>query len=257
MKHGAIGLLLFLAIAILSGRPAHASVEVYQLNHRTADEIIPLVQPVLADGVGLSGQGSQLIVRGNDAEQALVLRLLQELDLPLNNLRILVRQVSSKLRSGFNTSATKGGLEGGAVYGNARLQAEQSLLVVDGGEGYIAVGRDEPFTIAMAGLVGRHEGYSEQVEYRRVATGFRVRPRLSGDHVQLELAPQMESLGQSRHKAVVFHEAKTDIRIALGEWVEIGSMIGRQGGDAAAILSYRSGSQESWRELWVRVERVD
>ncbi|MGH8708496.1 MAG: secretin N-terminal domain-containing protein, partial [Burkholderiales bacterium] len=70
---------------------AQASLEVIDLRHTTAEQVLPALRPLLEPGGVLTGQRSQLIVRTSPANLAELRRALEALDAPARRLVISVR----------------------------------------------------------------------------------------------------------------------------------------------------------------------
>src|SRR6478735_9601175 len=79
---------LALASAASLGQGA---IEVIPLRHRTAEQVIPVLQPLLAPGGALSGQYNQLIVRTSPENLAQIRQVLESIDKPSRRLMISVR----------------------------------------------------------------------------------------------------------------------------------------------------------------------
>src|SRR5678816_2921450 len=81
-----------LLVAVIAGQAAApGSLEVFPLRHRTADQVLPALRPLMEPGATLTGQGTQLIVRTSPGNLAELRRALDDLDRPLRRLQISVR----------------------------------------------------------------------------------------------------------------------------------------------------------------------
>src|SRR2546421_4728422 len=91
------GALIRLVVSLLLATPAVAqnALEIIDLRHRTAEQVIPSLQPLLDPGATLSGQGAQLFVRTSPANLAELRRALDAIDRPARRLLISVRFDSS------------------------------------------------------------------------------------------------------------------------------------------------------------------
>jgi type II secretory pathway component GspD/PulD (secretin) len=212
-------LLLTLAstLAIVSTPLTHATepaLHVIPLKHRLADEVVPVVRPLLAPGESVSGMDSRLIVRASSRTFAQVERVLAEIDTPRRNLRISVRYagvsehmqdhqgVSGDVRRGntrivneasFTTNGNRGtgGVTAGRTGpdGNIQLHSERrimttretsshNLTVLDGGRAFLRVGESIPQVQPFLVLVGDRLGVVTGIQYYGVTTGFEVEPRI-------------------------------------------------------------------------------
>jgi hypothetical protein len=212
---------------------AQASLEVIELRHTTADRVIPALRPLLEPGGALTGQRSQLIVRTSPENLAELRRALAALDRPARRLEISVRFEGSDehARSSLEADArvsNRGSrieLRTRESRGAAAERVDQRLQVLEGSPAFIAAGTSRPLQLRDGVLV------------QDIATGFEVIPRLSGDWVTLEIAPQRASPGPAG--TVSSTRGATTVRARLGEWVELGGVEALARGEASSRASRR------------------
>lgn len=237
---------LILRLALLAVlAPLHAAaqqaLEVIPLRHRTVEQVLPVLRPLLEPGGALTGQRGQLIVRTSPENLAELRRALAAIDQPARRLLISVRldEVSQ---------STTRGVQGDARVGNrgARIdiraqddsssraeRVDQRVQVLEGGRALIMAGR----TVPLPG--GTWE----------TATGFEAIPRLAGDTVFVDIAPQRESLERQERIA-------TTLSARLGEWFEVGGALHASDRDErGAISRSRTGAYET-RRVWLKVEAL-
>src|SRR4249920_184162 len=82
---------LLLLVFVASTALAQGSLEVISLRHRTAEQVIPVLRPMLEPGGALSGQYNQLIVRTSPGNLAQIRAVLDSIDQPARRLTISVR----------------------------------------------------------------------------------------------------------------------------------------------------------------------
>jgi hypothetical protein len=213
---------------------AQASLEVIDLRHTTAEQVLPALRPLLEPGGVLTGQRSQLIVRTSPANLAELRRALETLDAPARRLVIEVRfaDASAEQRTEIGIGARVTGrgtrLEARAAEsvsaGGGRV--DQRIQVLEGGRARIATGASRPLELRGGTVI------------QDLATGFEVIPRLAGDQVLLDIAPQREVAGGDGR----IHEqrASSSVRARLAKWVELAGVAG-------------TGSSQ---RIWVRVNEV-
>ena len=140
---------LALASAASLGQGA---IEVIPLRHRTAEQVIPVLQPLLAPGGALSGQYNQLIVRTSPENLAQIRQVLDSIDRPARRLMILVRfdNVQDTARSAVQGEAR---VTNRAASAEVRVQDSRSALdervdqrvqVLEGGRARIYGGESRP-----------------------------------------------------------------------------------------------------------------
>jgi hypothetical protein len=220
-----LSLLLWLGMAW-----AQASLEVIDLRHTTAEQVLPALRPLLEPGGVLTGQRSQLIVRTSPANLAELRRALETLDAPARRLVIAVRFAGESLAERSELAV---GVRGGRIEARARHEqsagaerVDQRIQVLEGRRAHIATGASRPLQLRDGSVI------------QDLATGFDVIPRLVGDTVLLEIAPQRAVAG--RDGRVQVQRAASTIRARLGEWAELADI-------------EATGSS---RRIWVRVDEV-
>lgn len=90
-NHSRMRRLWLLLSFVASGPLAQGTLEVITLRHSTAEQVIPVLRPLLEPGGALSGQYNQLIVRTSAGNLAQIRTALDAIDRPQGRLTILVR----------------------------------------------------------------------------------------------------------------------------------------------------------------------
>ncbi|MBW6476597.1 MAG: nodulation protein NolW, partial [Chromatiales bacterium] len=88
MNRALLGLLLL----TLASPLAADELRLFELQHRSAEELIPMLRPLLPPQAGISGSGNTLMVRSTAQELAQLSEVLQQLDRPRRQLLISVQQ---------------------------------------------------------------------------------------------------------------------------------------------------------------------
>lgn len=265
-------------------------IELIELKGRTAEELIPLLQPVVEPGGALSGQGYRLIVKATPAQQQEIRRLLDELDHAPRRLLFTVHMGDLDVReqrgAGIGIDKRAGGIgielgggggpdgQGVAIsqhdgMGYATFRAHGSRTVgeatgrqqvqgIEGEPAYIATGRDYPYPSHLEDWRGPRGGSGGAVgfEYKQTATGFYALARIRGNQAYVQISPQRETLGRDQHGAVDSQHLSTTVSVPVGSWVRIG-----ESGAVDHRGSSRPGSVATTRELrqqpiWLKVETL-
>ena len=274
---GLVSAICLLAVALPA--PATETVQVIQLKHRPAVELAPVVRSLLGPNDALSTTDYRLIVRAPPATLAEVERVVRQLDVARRQLTITVRHVLSGEREG-TTHGISGevpigrngsvrlpksmrgqdtviiGDPNGVQYrgGERRTTSEskqtQQLRVQDGASAYIRMGQSIPQVQQVLVLAGDRAVLSQGVTLRDVTTGFDVRPQVRGEQVQLDITPRVARLSDPRHAIVDFRELATTVTTRLGEWIDLGQILGNNSEVNRAILQRDAArSDEQWRVL--------
>ncbi|MDO3376563.1 secretin N-terminal domain-containing protein [Geoalkalibacter halelectricus] len=267
--------LLLTVVALVCPGSLRAEVKSLELQHIAAEEILPVVRELLGPEVRVSALHNRLIVRGAQADLADFEKIVRQLDVARQMLRVTLRQESRQVETATRFDAEgrliggdvvlgSGGIEVGAArrLGTAREARDQFVQVLDGGQARILVGEAAPFTREMAVLVDRHggRGYAQSVDFQEVATGFVVQPLRQGEQVLLEVTPFLQefagggSPAMGGARSVIFQEAATRVRVPLGTWYDLAGHLASASEVGAAFVSWRTGAEEARRQILVRVD---
>jgi type II/III secretion system protein len=283
---------LFLASWIhgTEGLAQSTVLEVIPLRYRQAGEVIHIIQPMLAREGSVSGYQGQLVVRTTPANLEEIKRLLAALDTAPRQLLITVRQDSTAElgRSQADISANVGGdnarvvipptsrdprggsvavgggdnsvrvhaLEGRSTEGDS---GTQTVRVMEGREAFVRASQSAPVRERQVqrSVVGGKvvERVVENTQYRDVASGFYVLPRLSGDRVMLDISQQREALRGASGAASV-QGVVTTVSGRMGEWIEIGGVDRDASSQQSALLGRSSVTVRDSRRILIKVEEV-
>lgn len=207
------------AVLLLGGAPLRAenALEIISLRHRTAEQVLPALRPLVAPGGTLTGQGSDLFVRTSPENLADLRRALEAIDRPARRLQISVRfddSVESSSRAlGASGRIGSGGsdieLRARESSRSAMGRIDQTVQVLEGGRATIYAGDSRPirerrFIQTPGGIVSQ-----EVTVVQDTRSGFDVVPRLAGNTVYVDIA---------------MANGRTSASGPLGEWFLLGAV---------------------------------
>jgi type II secretory pathway component GspD/PulD (secretin) len=265
--------LLALLAAAAAVAASGSAVDVIALRHRVPSEVLPLVKPLLSAEGRLSADDRthQLIVI--DSEEAIerVRQTLAVLDRPAPQATIRVRchetahREDRSVAAGGRVSGDQWALSGGRGRrgdgvdlqaqdrSNSRSgDSEYFINVLSGSWAYIRVGQDVPAAAYWGDLCRR---YGHTVAYRRIETGFEVRPVIRETLAEVEIVPRLSEIGsKGRGEAVRFTAAATRTVVPLGQWIVIGGSDQSASEVVRAILETGGSRQSSAASIQLMVE---
>jgi len=247
------------------------SLEIIDLHNRTAEEVIPVLQPMLEPGGALSGQDYKLFVRASAANVAQLRAVLAQIDRPARQLLVSVRlgtgreieheqaAVSGTVRAGDASAAVNEpprastGVTVHATEATSRTSGEgiSSVQVIEGNSAFIATGTEVPVVTAIAGVTGRRRWVAGATGYRGLSSGFVVTPRVNGGQVTLAIEQRSENL---RGGAVETQQLTTQVTGALGTWILLGGVNESEASGGSTILGRQYATRSDTRSIWVKVE---
>lgn len=267
-----------LAIAgatLLLASSLHAEeMQVINLKYRLADEILPILQPLVESGGVITGSDNVLFVRTSAGNFAEIQQAVATLDRAPRQLLISVGQgnAGGESSAGVSGSATIGGGDvqvgvnrppgaepGAQVQAEARTQQASvrsvgSVRALEGNEAYIAIGQSRPVTTTQVSPGWHGPTVSQTTEYRDASTGFYATARISGDRVTLQISPQQQAF-RSRG-TIATQSVTTTVSGRLGEWMPIGAVREQGSSSTNGMLVWGTRSSESEYSAWVKVDEI-
>jgi type II secretory pathway component GspD/PulD (secretin) len=270
--------LLALSLLLLSSVQA-ASITTIQLQNRPAEEIIPIVKPLLGPGEVITASGFKLFLRASPASVEQVRDIIDALDIAAKMLQISVFQgserdlktvaISGDLRIesgdasvgagvGIGSSGKHGAgniaYDSGNVSGDINANNSQTsqisnpvhqLRVTEGTEGFIQTGNQIAYS-----------SYNNGTEYKDVTTGFYVLQRIRGSGVMLKVRPFKNSQSNTRAGSIETQSANTTISGRLGEWLPLGGVTEQFKRSQSSIGSSSSVEGSNKSSIWIRADLI-
>jgi hypothetical protein len=265
-----LGVLLSVGVALAD------EVEVIELKYRTADQIIPTLRPLLEPGGALSGMQSTLVIRASRANIAQLRQVVATLDRMPRRLLISVRQdsagsfesrdarvsgtvASGDVRVGVNEPARRQSgvsISAREAHGARDDRITSQVQALEGSPAYIAVGQSVPVPATVVTQTPGGTVVRSTTTYQNVASGFSVIPRVSGDRVFLEIAPQRGSASQAVPGAANYQGIATTASGRLGEWFPLGGIDQSAARSQSGVLSGGSAARVGTSSVWVKVDEI-
>lgn len=266
-----------LLLLLLGAGPllAQQGLEVLPLQHRSVEEVLPVLRPLVEPGGSLSGMNNQLFLRASERNRAEIRKALAAMDVPARRLVIRVATDLSQTEQ-YRGGRVQGSLGNDRVrIGNAdtggsnQVRAQvydsrsatagggtQMVQTVDGGRAYIQVGTSLAVPMRQVVLGPGGAVVSETVEYRDVGRGFYAEPRVRGDRVSVDISQQSDAPGRRGDASIQVQRLSTTVSGRLGEWLQLGGT----GQDASSrrqgTLSLSTSEVRESRGIWLMVEEL-
>jgi type II secretory pathway component GspD/PulD (secretin) len=252
---------VLISICLIACPVLAQSLEVLELKHRTAAEVIPVLQPLMEKGGALTGQDYKLFVRTSPANLRQLRAALAQIDRQPNQLIVSVRrsteqEVQRERAQASGTVSNRGAaVSVRATESNARDRSSgiASVQVIEGNSAFISSGSDVPIVTSVVVGGGRRPFAGATTSYRNVSSGFVVTPRVNGTQVALDIEQQDERLANG---TIQTQHLTTQVSGPLGEWIRLGGVNETTSTQQRGILSRQYSTQSDAREIWVQVESV-
>jgi type II secretory pathway component GspD/PulD (secretin) len=265
-----ITLLVLCSVAIAQAQ-THA-LTVIELRYRRADELIPVLKPIVAKDTTLTGIDYKLIVRSDDHDLRRIREALAVLDQAPKQLLLSVRSATSgdieaehAQITGQVGSDTQLTLSTGSNSTNASGNSTNTLHVSEGQSAYIVNGQLVPFVSGVVGGVVTQSGTSTQpgtlrnnnngglvvFEQRQVGTGIHVLPRVSGNEVIVDIEVQQDRM---RGDNVAVNHTVSQINGKLGQWLPLSATEIAANQQLSTLGGTTTRTANDQRTIWIKVE---
>lgn len=273
----------FVLWLLLASAAGADTLQIIELRHRPAAEIEPVLRPLLRPDEAVSSIGYQLVVRASDARRVEIERLVATLDVAPRPLTLTLRQtivragdsrrdsvsgeipVGSRGRVVVPSNPDARGDDftierDGIRYRGERRSATtdesrvQTLRLQEGKPAFVRVGQSAPAVERIVALTGRGAVVVAQgIDIRQFSTGFDVLARIRGERVQLDITPRLAG-GLDASGALRFQELQTSVGARLGEWVDLGGVLGQSSDVGRAILDSAATASNEDVRISLKVE---
>jgi len=259
---------ILLLIAGLSVTPSVSAddfaLEVIPLHHRSAAELLPMVQDFIAKNGVIKAADDKLIIRTHPANLSELRKLITKLDVPLRSLLITVKQLSGESARQDEASTESRTGDNDAPVHNTRVwrtdtrdgaDRTQQLQVTEGAEAFIDVGRQIPISDFALSQSRSGTLMEQKTRYVGATTGFYVRPHLNGDTVSVEITPyQTTQSGVTTPPKFITQALHSTVTGKLGKWITIGASSTSIDENKHKVIEYSTSQRgEQDRRILLRV----
>lgn len=252
--------LFAIGLGLIALAASAQSLHTIELKNRTAQELIPAVQPLLAPGGALTGQDYTLFVRTTSENFAEIRRVVAQLDRAQRRLLVSVRKASEQqiqregiaIEGELSTQGSRGRISG--VDSNARNRRDgvASVSVLEGSSAMIDNGSSVPIvTTVLGGSVGRRSVIGAQTEYRDLPNGFLVTPRVNGETVMLDIQQRSDAI---RGGQIETQQLQTQVSGRLGQWIALGGVVSSSTTTQRGMGSRTYATRSDDLGVWVKIE---
>lgn len=262
-----LALIALLSVSVTAS--AADKIEILQLQSRSAEEMIPLLRPMLNADEALSGTGFQLILRASPDRHAELRAVIAQLDQAAQQLRISVRRAShtdiEQERAQARVAIGAGGSEvearGRAIVRSTQDKGnERNIYNVAAQENtptFIYTGEAFPTPTQTGQVINGQVVVTQGIEYQQLRSGFYALARTRGDEVTVDISPQREVLDPRRTGHIQTTSLVTTIRGKLGEWLELGGTSQQRNEQGGGLLRSTRSHGDAAQTLWLKVDTVD
>ena len=254
---------------------AETQFKIITLQHRFANDLLPIIAPMVGNEGTATGINNQLILRASAERLQEIEAVIATLDVARVNRKISVSNQQQTQTQQENTQATGAVRVGKVTVANDRRanpnsgqvdiqrntsnntrNSQQLITVIDGEYAFLRVGQIVPFTQEWVNISRRYVQIERFTDWHEITTGFAVKPRTIGNpankQIELSITPRMMQLNQQGY--IDFEELTTVLNVTLGEWVDIANTMQQNDEVSRKILGFSAQSIQQKSQLSVEVD---
>ncbi len=247
--------LLWLLFLGLGSTVSAYELEIINLNHRPAQEIIPILKPLLEKDASISGEKYVLFIRASDETLQQIMSVLPTLDVELRVLRISIMQESAQMmkRYGFRIepskqkSNNKSNLMIYSTKHSYNNPKQQVILVTEGQWASLKTGVTVPSITRSTNPDGT---VTESIQYQTVYTRLKIQPVIRGKKITVKI----QSYTGNKQNMNSGQGIKTQINGNLGEWIALGGIVSNSKNSSKGFVFSTQRSSNSKQQIFIKIE---
>jgi len=242
-------LFIFTYMVTAPGFTAEKKLEIIELQHRSVNDLMPVLKPLLGPEDRISGSGNQLIFTGSHENLEQLKKIVAKIDKPLTQLKVTIQYArKSQLSNSTHIASTRS---------DDDQYSTQQIQVTEGRWASFDIGKLVPDSSANLQLFGINTGNNNQTTYKKITSGFYVLAELQNDRIKLKIAPYYSKLNTFDQRNIDRLSAKTEVSGKPGQWIMLGGTTVRVTGDPSVEYYSTRQAFADDRQLWVKVDKLD
>ncbi len=219
----------YLLCLLLSPSLQAQQLEVIELRHRQAEQLLPVILPLLQANEAASSIDNRLVIRSSAASLKQIRQLIQRLDTPPAQLRITVlhnldQKTSQQLLNGQIQLSTAGSRAEVNIIStrHTRLRHnQQQLLVMEGQQAQIRHSQQQPVSRTQVTHTPYGSHSVTQTQLQSADNGFYIRPRLQGHRVNIEISTRNDYFPEQASARMEQQHSHSLIQGELDQWLQL------------------------------------
>lgn len=252
--------------------------KIISLKHRFANDLIPILRPLVGEFGTVTGTDNHLFIRANPQQMQDIEAVILQMDIARTNRKISVRS-TTQLQNQRDNAQISGDVKIGQIIvndasnndrnngkngqntarvgltrnnTNSQLNSQQFINVLEGERAFIKVGQLIPYSQEWINITKRYVQISRTSQWRDISTGFAVWPRTINNMTILEITPSIVSNNNQGY--VDFKELTTVINVKIGEWVDIAQTMQSKDAVSRKILGLQSTIETNNSNISIKVD---
>ncbi len=240
----------FLLFSSLISLSSAYELEIINLNHRPASDIIPIIKPLLAKGGTLSGEQYVLFINTSAKNLQQLRPVIAMLDADLRQLKMTIMQESEATmkQHGFKISGVLPKKTTAKAYSTRRAEnnlRQQQIQVTEGQWASIQTGISVPSISRSKNANGT---ITESIQYQTIVTRLKIQPQIIGDKVNLKIESSIGDKVTSKTQRL-----NTTVRGKLNEWIALGGIRSAVENSSSGFVFSTQRNASSMKQIFIKI----
>jgi len=244
---------LFILLANFISTCFAYELEIINLNHRPAKEVIPILTPLLDKDGSISGEKYVLFIRTSYKNLQQLKTAISTLDADFRQLRISIMQESATTMKRYGYNVTKDTKKTNSIIYSTQHDSsnpkQQTIQVTEGQWATLQTGMSIP-TISRA--QNPNGTITESIEYKTIVTRLKIHPIINGDKVNVKIKSftgSKDSINSDSTQGL-----NTSVIGTLGEWIALGGITSATDNSKTGFIFSTQRTSDLTRQIFIKIE---
>ena len=257
-----IPLLLKLALLILATSAFNSGIitsafanqlEIINLNHRPAKELIPILEPLIDKNGSISGEKYVLFIRTSYKNFQQIKEALVTLDADFRQLRIDIMQESATTMKQYGFNVSKDNKKTNSkVYStqhSASNPKQQTIQVTEGQWATLQTGMSIP---SISRSKNPNGTITESIQYKTILSKLKIHPIIKGDKINVKIKSftgSKDSVNSGGAQGI-----NTSVTGKLGEWIALGGITSVNNNSTSGFVFSTNRTSDSSQQIFIKID---
>lgn len=227
--------------------------EIVNLNHRPAKEIIPIIKPLIDKDGSISGEKYVLFIRTSYKNFQQIKSALTTLDADFRQLRISIMQESAANMKRFGYNVTKDAKKTNAkVYSTQHAPSstkQQTIQVTEGQWATLQTGMSIP---SISRSQNPNGTITESIQYKTIVSRLKIHPVINGNMINVEIKSftgNKDSVNSNTSQGL-----NTSVKGKLGEWIALGGITSATNKNSVGFIFSTHRTSDSSQQIFIKID---
>ena len=263
-KYNLSFLLALVLLATLCSFSFAGNFEIINLKHRPANEIIPIIEPLVSDEGRITGDQYVLFIETDAANLEQIKQVIATLDTKIHQLKLSVlyadKKTLARMQANLNVDVQIGDskkiqADGKIISTNRNKDIENihTVMVTEGLWADLQTGFNVPVRTRISNPNGT---VTENYTYHQVKAGFKIQPQLNGNNIKLNITTKQARRSTEYAGQIETYEVSTTVSGKLNQWIALGGIANETASQQSGISFSTSRQEQNKHQVYVKVELV-